>query len=339
MGSVLVPMLLDSGHEVRVIDRLYYGDDGLKHVLERCELVRADMRHVPAEALQGIDAVINLGGLSNDPTANYNPEANWELNYHAVLRLAEACKAMGIRRYVFAGSCSVYDRKERPEAEDVLLTEESPLEPVGYYSESKYAAEQALLAMNDDYFSPVILRKGTIFGYSRRMRFDLVTNVMVRDALAAGFLTLHSGGETWRPLLDVTDAARAYMTVVAAPEQQVKGQVFNIVHRNLRISELGLRVQATLRNLGVPCEVRSDYSKPAARNYRVSGEKARRVLGFEAGRTVEQSVAEMVREFRGWSARQLYNPVYVNIDWMQMLERAGDLSGCEGGIFADDGNA
>jgi nucleoside-diphosphate-sugar epimerase len=335
VGSALVPLLLEKGHAVRVVDRLYYGDDGLKPYAGQIELVEADMRQIPRQALQDVEAVINLGGLSNDPTANYNPDANWQLNFHAVVKLATMCKARGIHRYIFAGSCSVYDRRERTEAEDLLLTEEFPLQPVGYYSEAKHAAEQALLSMIDSGFGPVILRKGTVFGYARRMRFDLVVNVMVRDALATGSLNLFGGGENWRPLLAVNDAARAYVTALEAPDELVRGEVFNIVHSNLRISELGLRVQSTLRSLGVPCEIRSDYTKPAARNYRVSGEKARRVLGFVAETSIEDAVREMVQQFRGFTAKQLYNPIHSNIEWMQMLERAGAILGNPEGIFAD----
>lgn len=322
VGSVLVPLLVENGHLVRVVDRMYYGSEGIKQLGDRCEVIQADMRSIPDQALRDVEAVINLGGLSNDPTANYNPKANWELNFHAVIKLATKCKLRGIRRYIFAGSCSVYDRKDRTESGDVLLTEETSLDPVGYYSESKAAAERVLLAMADSSFCPVILRKGTVFGYSPRMRFDLVINVMVRDALATGGLTLHSGGETWRPLLAVTDAARAYLAALEAPEEVVHGEVFNIVHNNLRISEAGLRVQAALRSLGLPCEVRSDYTKPASRNYRASGEKAKRVLGFVAEKSIEESVTEMVREFRAWNLRQLYNPIHSNIEWMQILERA-----------------
>lgn len=336
VGSVLVPMLLDNGYEVRVVDALYYGAEGLQPVADRIELIQADMRRMPEGALDGVDAVINLGGLSNDPTANYNPELNWQLNFHATVKLATLAKARGIRRYIFAGSASVYDRKHRPESADVLQLEESPLEPIGYYSESKAAAERVLLYMTDSSFCPVILRKGTVFGLSGRMRFDLVVNAMVRDALTSGYLTLHSGGETWRPLLAVRDAARAYVAALKAPEEKVKGQVFNIMYGNLRISEVGLRVQATLREMGVPCEIRCDYTKPATRNYRVSGDKASTVLGFSARTSIEDAVREMVGELKGWNARQLASPIHWNIDWMQLLERAAAVNEQAGPVSDDD---
>lgn len=333
VGSHLVPLLLEKGWAVRVLDRLYFGVDGIAPWLGECELVRADMRQVPNEALDNVDAVVNLGGLSNDPSANYNPTANMEMNYHAVVQLARRCKARGIPRYVFAGSCSLYDRKDANEQTDRLLTEEASIEPVGHYAQAKFLAEQDLLELAGDGFVPTVLRKGTVYGYSRRMRFDLVVNTMVRDALAQRRITLHGGGETWRPLVSVIDAARAYVSVLEAPEQRVCGQIYNVVHRNLRISEVGLRVQAALRHLGVECEIRADFSRPAARNYRVSGKKIEEALGFVADISIEDAVEEMVGRLSGWTPSQLSQAIFYNIGWMETLEKARVVLGSDRSVF------
>jgi len=334
IGSLLTKQLLSRGHLVRILDRFYFGRESIRDLEAEVELVQADMRRIPESALVDIDAVLNLGGLSNDPTANYNPAANWEMNHVAVIRLAERCKASGIKRYLFTSSCSVYDRRSSSAQTDTLFTEEHPVDPIGHYAEAKYQAEKDLLAMADDCFSPVIFRFGTVFGYSPRMRFDLVVNSMVRDALAHRVITLHGGGETWRPLLNVEDAARALVIALESKPEDTHAQIFNVVYQNLRIAELGLRVQHTLRTLGVSAEVVADYSRPAARNYRVSGQKLENILGFRPEVTVEESVKALVAKFRVLDGYELHHPRFFNIRWMQLLEEAARLLNCDGSVFA-----
>src|SRR5215468_2399089 len=223
VGSVLTEELLQRGYTVRVLDRFFFGDNGLRALRDRIELVESDMRAVSPTALDGVDAVINVGGLSNDPTAEYNPRANHEMNTVATAALARLCKARGVSRYVLASSCSIYDCGILDERADVLQDETSPVAPRAPYSVSKYEAERAILAMTDDTFCPVALRKGTVFGYSPRMRYDLVVNTFVRDALTKGYVTVHCGGEMWRPLVDVSDLARTYVACVEAADEKVHG--------------------------------------------------------------------------------------------------------------------
>jgi nucleoside-diphosphate-sugar epimerase len=194
VGCVLVPELLERGYAVKVFDRLYYGDQGLKGFQDRIELEVGDMRTLSPLTLKDVDVVINLGGLSNDPTAEYNPRANYEMNTSATIRLAQLCKEAGIKRYIFASSCSIYDVGEGNEERDVLLDETTPVDPKAAYSRSKYEAERMLLSLADDDFCPVILRKGTIYGFSPRMRYDLVVNTFVKDALDKGYMTVFYGG-------------------------------------------------------------------------------------------------------------------------------------------------
>src|SRR4051794_13009808 len=203
VGSVLVPELLERGYAVKVFDRMYYGEQGLKDVADRIQLEVGDMRVMHPSVLDDVDAVINLGGLSNDPTAEYNPKANYEMNTGATEALAVLCKKAGVERYVFASSASIYDVGEGNDTRDVMLDETSEVDPKAAYSRSKYEAERVLLKMTDDKFCPVLLRKGTVFGFSPRMRFDLVVNTFVMGAMSKGALTLHYGGEMWRPLVDV----------------------------------------------------------------------------------------------------------------------------------------
>lgn len=333
VGAVLTEALVRREYAVRVLDRLYYGAEGLRAVQDRVELVHGDMRGVSPTVLDGVDAVINVGGLSNDPTAEYNPRANHEMNSVAPAELARLCRARGVRRYVLASSCSVYDRGVADAAADVLQDESSPVAPRAAYSLSKFEAERALLPMADRDFCPVVLRKGTVYGRSPRMRYDLVVNTFVRDALARGRLTLHYGGEMWRPLVDVRDAAEAYIALLEADEPLVRGEIFNLCFQNVRISELALRVREALRGVGIEVDLRPDYAGATVRSYRVAGDKIQRVLGFCPKISIEESVVDMVRHLRADGGTDFDDPRCYNIRWMQLLEEARKLAGVPGSIF------
>ncbi len=333
VGSVVASELIERGHAVRILDRLYYGEAGLKPIRDRVDLIVGDMRRVRPEDLEGVEAVINLGGLSNDPTAEYNPQANHEMNTLATVKLAELCIAQGVRRYIFASSCSIYDRGVQDEPLDILQDETSEVDPKAAYSGSKRAAEKTLLEMVSKEFCPVILRKATIFGFSPRMRYDLVVNTFVKDALNKGFVTLHYGGEMWRPLVDVNDAARAYIACLHADESKVKGEIFNVSFQNFRISELAFRVRRALDEVGVKCDIRSDYGYRGVRSYRVSARKIERVLDVRPVVTVEDSVKNMVARIRDFGCSDFDNPRYNNIRWMQTLEEAQSVIAVTGSVF------
>lgn len=333
VGSVLVRELLSRGFQVRVFDRLYFGAVGLEAIKDRIEVIAGDMRAMPDSALDDVSAVINLGGLSNDPTAEYNPRANREMNTEATEALAVQCKRRGISRFILASSCSIYDVGAGNDERDVLLNETSPVNPTAAYSSSKYAAERILLSMADSSFSPVCLRKGTVFGFSPRMRYDLVVNTFIKDALSKGRITVHSGGEMWRPLLDICDAARAYATCLLCDEDQIRGQVFNVVCGNYRISELALRVRSVLATMGIPCEIKTDYRYQGVRSYRVSGAKMERILGFKPSVSLEESLGTIVEKIRDFEYLDFDNPKYHNIAWMKILEQAQRTIDITGTVF------
>jgi nucleoside-diphosphate-sugar epimerase len=333
VGSVLVPELLERGYAVKVFDRLFFGDQGLKEVLDRIHLEVGDMRTMHPAVLDDVDAVINLGGLSNDPTAEYNPKANYEMNTVATEHLARLCREAGVRRYVFASSASIYDVGEGNEAKDALLDETADVDPKAAYSRSKYEAERVLLGMAGPDFCPVILRKGTIYGFSPRMRYDLVVNTFIQGALSKGYVTLFYGGEMWRPLVDVRDAAKAYIACLQAPEEKVRGEIFNLVNRNYRISELALRIREGLRQVGVEVEIKADYRYKGVRNYRISGKKLERTLDFSPSVTVEQSVADLVEKVRQYGYTDFDNPRYYNIRWMKLLEEMDRVIKVTGSVF------
>ncbi len=333
VGSVLTEELLERGYAVKILDRLYFSDIGLRTVRDRIELIVGDMRTVGPEVLDGVGAVINLGGLSNDPTAEYNPKANYEMNTVSTKMLAEFCKKQGVNRYIFASSCSIYDRGAGYDEKDILQDETSEVNPRAAYSKSKYDAERALLDMVDEKFCPVILRKGTINGFSYRMRYDLVVNTFVKFALTTGTLNLHYGGEMWRPIIDVRDAARGYITALEAEESKVKGQIFNLSMHNIRISELGLRVREALRQVDIEIDIRPDYGYKGVRSYRVSNKKIEGVLGFRPKVSIEESVTDLVQKIRHYGYTDFDNPKYYNIRWMRLLEEAQQVIDITGSVF------
>jgi nucleoside-diphosphate-sugar epimerase len=334
VGCVLVNELLAKGYSVKVLDRLFFGRAPLEPYLDRVELVLEDMRNVDESHLADCGAVINIGGLSNDPTAEFNPAANEELNTTASIQVAEAAKRAGVSRLIFASTCSIYDRGVGEEARDMLMDEGDDVDPRAAYATSKLAAETAILAMAGDDFSPVSFRKGTIFGFSPRMRYDLVLNAFVKDALSKGKLTLHYGGAMWRPLIDVKDVARAYVMALESDVELIRGQIFNLAAGNFRISELALRAREALNGLGVDVDLDVDFSYRLVRSYRVSSEKISRVLGFEPRVTIEESIAHMVEEIDRHGFSDFSNPRYYNIEWMKLLEESVDIVRTHGYVLS-----
>ncbi len=315
IGSVLTRKLLDGGHQVRVLDRLYWGLGPLSEVLPHIEVVHADIRDLKDEWFRGVDGVVHLAGLSNDPTANFDPQANWEMNAQATQDLAEAALRNGVSRFVFGSSCSLYDGLP----DGATYDEEAPIAPRGPYAESKRFGELKLLDMASADFCPVILRQGTVFGWSPRMRFDLVVNTFVKDALKNGRLLLHGGGWMWRPLVDVTDAAAAQIASLEAPASDVSGQIINVVQANYQVRELAMLVAGSVGLVKGHVDLDSAPEPPMVRNYRCSNQKLVQLLGFTPRRTVLESVDHMVGIFGREEKPDYTHPRYYNIDWMLLL--------------------
>jgi nucleoside-diphosphate-sugar epimerase len=315
IGIVLCERFVEAGHEVRVLDRLYWGRKPLTPLLGRVELVQADVRSFDPAALEGIDGVVHLAGLSNDPTAEYNTQANWEMNATATEQLAQACRRRGIRRFTFGSSASIYDGLG-----EGIFDETTRVAPRGAYSESKFAAEQALLAAADATFAPVILRQGTVYGFSPRMRLDLVVNTFIKDALLRGKLFLHGGGWMWRPLVDIHDVAEAHLRCIEAPVGSAGGEIFNVVHENFQIRQLAMLVAGSLGLRGRVVAL-EDAPVPAInRDYRCTNRKLADRLSFTPGVTVLESIEGILQNLPAENLSELANPRYYNIAWMTLLE-------------------
>jgi nucleoside-diphosphate-sugar epimerase len=298
IGNYVVEELLENGHEVRVLDSMLFGDDSLAPFAghDRLEIREGDIRHIEdlSYALEDMEAVAHMAGIVGDPACDVNEQATQSVNVEATKALVETCKLHDIERLVFASTCSVYGASELME-----LNEGSFLNPLSLYAESKIESEEIILHATNEKFAdpnditPTILRLGTIFGWSRRMRFDLVVNLLTAKAVLEGDIPVY-GGEQYRPLVHAQDAARAFVSVLEAPVEKVDHQIFNVGDNDLnyRIEEVGRIVEETVPDSGV----RFVEHKEDERTYRVSFDKINHILGWEA----ERDIADGVREIRAW---------------------------------------
>jgi nucleoside-diphosphate-sugar epimerase len=315
IGCVLVPRLLERGYRVRLLDRLYFGEDALHEVRDRIELVVADVRDIPGDALDDVDGVINLSGLSNDPTAEFDPEANWQMNAVATETLGRLCVERGIERYVFASSCSLYDGMP-PGMHD----ETADIRPRAAYATSKRYGEEKLLELAGEGLVPVLLRNGTVYGYSPRMRFDLVVNTFVKDALLNGKLLLHGGGWMWRPLVDVRDVSDAMIAAYEAPAAKVRGEIFNVLHSNYQIRELAMLVAGSVQLVkDRRIELEEVPAPKLTRDYECSNAKLSTTLGFIPRHSVLEAVTDLLQRIEGFDSAKLTDPRAYNIRWLELL--------------------
>lgn len=315
IGCILAERLLERGYKVRILDRLWWGEEPLAGLRDRIEVVAADVRDVPPEAFEGVDAVINLSGLSNDPTAEFDPEANWQMNALATESLGKSCVERGIKRFVFASSCSLYDGLP-PGMHD----EDAPIQPKGAYATSKRYGEEALLKLVDQGLDAGIVRNGTVYGWSPRMRFDLVVNTFVKDALLKEQLQLHGGGWMWRPLVDVRDCADAMIALLEAPAEKIRGEVFNVLHSNYQIRELAFLVAGSVQLLGKHVKLVEAPAPALTRDYECSNSKLSTTLGFSPTRSVVEAVSDMLGRIDVNDPSTLTDPRYYNIRWLELMQ-------------------
>jgi nucleoside-diphosphate-sugar epimerase len=322
VGSVLVERLLEEGYDVTVLDALLYGTDGVRHVLDRpgFELVRGDLRDIEAvvAACRFADAVVHLGALVGDPACGLDEELTLQINRDATFTAAAVARGLGIRRFVFASTCSVYG------ATDDLLGEDSELAPISVYARSKMESEELLLSMAGDGFRPAVLRFGTFYGQSPRERFDLVVNLLTARAVAEGEITIR-GGQQWRPFLHVADGAEAILACLRAPAERLDQRVFNVGsdEQNHRLAEVaGIIAQV------VP-DVRVHFQEAAAEeaNYRVSFARIRSALGFVPRHTLSEGIAEIKTVVESGAVGDYTDTKYSNFKAMTTGQAARALDG------------
>lgn len=298
LGCHLVRLLLDEGCSVRVLDRLCFGRSPLEEFSGRSfEIVEGDIRRVhQCEGIfDGIDGIIHLAGIANDPSCALNAEMAADVNVESTRELARLAAHAGVRRFVLASSCAVYGQGLFD-----LLDEDTPPNPVSPLGESKLAAEQSLLTIDGGQFEPVIARCATLYGVSPRMRFDLAINLMVADALREGRIIVHGGGQQWRPFLHVADAARGYWELLKAPASLVRGKVFNLgtTSQNMRIGDLARLVVKTLGD-NIEAEVPVDDAD--ARTFRVNCARFEDTFQFSATCSIEEGIKQVAHYLRSES--------------------------------------
>jgi nucleoside-diphosphate-sugar epimerase len=323
IGHVLLPMLLDRGHHVTGLDSFLYEDCGFAtEETAPSAVLRKDIREVELEDLRGLDAVLHLAGISNDPLGDLQPAATYAINHEASVRLARLAKGAGVPRYVFSSSCSNYGA-----AGDAFLDESAGFNPVTPYAESKVWVERDVARLADDSFSPTFLRSATAFGVSSRLRGDLVVNNLVGYACTTGNVLIKSDGMPWRPLVHIEDIARAFVAVLEAPRELVHNEAFNvgITSENYRVREVADMVAEVVP--GSKVTYAGDAS-PDARNYRVACEKIRsRLPAFQPQWTVLKGI-EQVHEalcHHNTSAEEFLSSQFIRLKRIRELQTAGEL--------------
>lgn len=291
IGSALLPKLLKAGYKVRILDLFLYGKKPIEPYLgdNNLEVIQADFRQIDkvVEAVRGVSSVVHLGAIVGDPACSINERLTVEVNLMATRMIAEVCKGFGVRRFVFASTCSVYG------ANNQLLNERSQLNPVSLYAKSKIASEKVLQKMADKTFSPTILRFGTVFGFSGRTRLDLVVNLLTAKAFFDKKITVF-GGDQWRPFLHVDDAANSIFKVLKMPIHRVDNEIFNVGDKdnNYMLGQLGDLIKQQVPDAEL-CNMGEDGDR---RDYRVDFTKIQKQLGFKTQWTLTAGIQQVLFE-------------------------------------------
>lgn len=322
IGSVLVPILREAGHEVVGLDTGLFADCVIGPAPEEVKTLRVDLRDVEPEHVTGFDAVIHLAALCNDPLGNINPDLTYDVNHRSTLRLARAAKSAGVPRFLFSSSCSLYGKGE----DDTPLDESAGFNPVTPYGESKILSEQGLLELADDDFSPTFLRNSTAYGFSPRLRGDLVVNDFAAHALLTGQVVLLSDGMAWRPLIHIEDISAAFLALMEVDRDRVHARAYNIG----RTSENYLiRDVATI--VAEMTDSEPTFAEGAGadlRNYRVTCDLIEREIPeFQPKWNVKLGVEQLLENYQrhGLTIEQFKSETHQRIKRIKALMAAGKL--------------
>ncbi len=322
IGAAMVPMLQAAGHEVIGYDADYYNTSTFGPEFRRIPFIHKDIRDAQVSDMHGIDAVIHLAALSNDPLGDLNRSLTFDINHLGTVHLAEVAREAGVTRFLFSSSCSNYGA-----AGDELLTEEAALNPVTAYGESKVRAEQDLAKLATDKFAPVFMRSATAYGLSSRLRFDVVLNNLTAWAVASGKIYIKSDGTPWRPIVHIEDITRAFLAALTAPRELVVGQAFNVgrTQENYRIRDIAEIVRQTVPSTEVAY---APDGGPDKRCYRVDCSRIAKVLpAFQPQWTARSGAEQLYKAYvaNGLKLEEFEGPRYRRIDQIKQMLASGRL--------------